>query len=208
MSDLESMTGYIPTDLYNDFLKNKDLYDKLGKPYPVHYVDFGGIAYQVSYGDPYTIIGYFDNTNAPVDPPDVIATPDQVALVFSGGGVLPPSTFVPKKMNRRAKTEVAPGSALVYTPQIPLTGPSPSAPATGSPPGSGTGYTYNPPGTTKLPPATVIKDKDGLPAASVTSPGGFAGIGMLALLIAFAFAMKRPAIRRPAGMRAVRGKRR
>ena len=68
--------GYIPTDVYNDFISNKDLYDKFGKPYPYWMLVIGGVSYKVNFTDPYTIIGYYGpDLKTPISPP---ATPDPV----------------------------------------------------------------------------------------------------------------------------------
>jgi hypothetical protein len=114
--------GYIPKEEYDTFIENKDLYDKLGKAYPMHYVDLGGIVYQVSYTDPYTVIGYTAPDNTPVETPEVVATPEQVYKVIVGD--TPASDYVPQTI-----TPLIPSSGYVApTPGVPYSPSNPSYP--------------------------------------------------------------------------------
>lgn len=111
--------GYIPKEEYDTFIANKDLYDSLGKAYPMHYVDLGGIVYQVSYTDPYTVIGYTAPDNTPVETPAVVATPEQVYDVIVGN--TPYSTYVPQTLTPAStpSSYVAPTPGVAYSPANP-----------------------------------------------------------------------------------------
>ena len=92
LPDQSVYTGFIPKDLYNQFLGNKALYDQQGKSYPYHYYQYYGIPYKVSYGDPYTLIDYVD-VSTPVYNPvvGVPGVPPGVTIVVAPPVITPPS---------------------------------------------------------------------------------------------------------------------
>ena len=101
LPDQSVYTGFIPKDLYNQFVGNKALYDQQGKAYPYHYYQYYGISYKVSYGDPYTLIDYVDvstpiytpGTTIPGVPPGVtivappVITPPSIDMTLPGMGI-------------------------------------------------------------------------------------------------------------------------
>ena len=106
LPDQTKYTGFIPKDLYNDFLKNKALYDQRGAAYPTHYYQYYGIPYKVWYGDPFTLIDYVDSATARYDPaiglpgvtaPIVVANlePPSPDMVIPGFGIPDPRKIEP-----------------------------------------------------------------------------------------------------------------
>ena len=158
---MQDMVGYIPKDLYDNFIANKALYDKAGKPYPMHYISIAGINYQIAYTDPYTIIGYSDNQNNQVETPAIVPTPAQIGQVFDG--IIPASDIVPPVLT----PIVYPSSQPAATPGVPYSPSNPYiAPAT---------PTVSPATSTVLPATSTV-----LPASTVSSlTGGMAGVAIL-----------------------------
>ena len=158
---MQDMVGYIPKDLYDNFIANKALYDKAGKPYPMHYISIAGINYQIAYTDPYTIIGYSDNQNNQVETPAIVPTPAQISQYFDG--IIPASDIVPPVLT----PIVYPSSQPAATPGVPYSPSNPYiAPAT---------PTVSPATSTVLPATSTV-----LPASTVSSlTGGMAGVAIL-----------------------------
>lgn len=82
--------GYIPADLYWNFLQAKAQYIAQNKPFPTHYVVIAGIQYQVPYNDPFAILAFYGETPAfpgqivKIAPPSTVASPDQVSQIMTG----------------------------------------------------------------------------------------------------------------------------
>ena len=159
---MQDMVGYIPKDLYDNFIANKALYDKAGKPYPMHYISIAGINYQIAYTDPYTIIGYSDNQNNQVETPAIVPTPAQIGQVFDG--IIPASDIVPPVLT----PIVYPSSQPAATPGVPYSPSNPYIVPAISTVSPATSLTVSPATSTVLPAST---------ASSLT--GGMAGVAML-----------------------------